>query len=147
MHKLINYEIYIKMIKHKVKRYIQKIGIKLMRFTDMDKNEPHSKYENECIAICKLLVKDPNTKLVASPLSNKRYIEGKNGDIYITIETHQLTIVNHQYSYNIDVQGKTYERIKNIFDIEVDNRCKNYENEIFFNIQSSLKEILNKFNK
>ena len=58
MHKLINYEIYIKMIKHKVKRYIQKIGIKLMRFTDMDKNEPHSKYENECIAICKLLVKE-----------------------------------------------------------------------------------------
>jgi len=132
---------------HRVKRHLQRLGVKVLRLIDIDKNEPHSQYENECIPICKLLVKDPNTKLVVSPLSNKRYIEGENGEIYITIETHQLTIVNHQYSYNIDIQGKTYDRIKNIFDIEVDNRCKNYEKEIFFNIQNSLKEILNKFNK
>ena len=38
-----------------------------------------------------------------------------------------MTIVNHQYSYNIDIAGKSFEkRISQVFDAEVEKRTREY---------------------
>jgi hypothetical protein len=55
----------------------------------------------------------------------------------------QLTVVNHQYSYNISLQGSNvYKRICNIFDNEVEKRRELMEKEIYSNVKHSLSTIV-----
>ncbi len=59
------------------------------------------------------------TTLLISPISGKRYIKSDDNQLFIIIESHQMTIVNHQYSYNIDIAGKSFEKISQVFDAEL----------------------------
>ena len=52
-----------------------------------------------------------------------------------------MTIVNHQYSYNIDIAGKAYEKISQVFDSEVERRREKMEAEIRANVKHSLSNI------
>jgi len=52
-----------------------------------------------------------------------------------------MTIVNHQYSYNIDIAGKSFEKISQVFDAEVEKRRENMEAEIRSNVKHSLSNI------
>ena len=95
----------------------------------------------ESFAICKRLISKRETTLLISPISGKRYIKSDDNQLFIIIEGHQLTIVNHQYSYNIDIAGKAYERISQIFDAEVEKRREKMEAEIRSNVKHSLSNI------
>jgi hypothetical protein len=76
-----------------------------------------------------------------SPVSGKRYIESKSKNLFVTIETTKLTITNHSYSYDVEIQGKAYSRIQRLFDAELNSRCIDYENNISSNIKHSLTTI------
>ena len=52
-----------------------------------------------------------------------------------------MTIVNHQYSYHIDIAGKSHERIAQVFDAEVERRREQMEAEIRSNVRHSLSNI------
>jgi hypothetical protein len=54
-----------------------------------------------------------------------------------------MTIVNHQYSYNINIEGKAYYRIAKLFDGEVEQRRELMEKEIRSNVKHSLSNIYN----
>lgn len=127
-------------MKHYFKRIFQKLSLKFYRLLDQDKNDSKNDY-NECIGICRNLILKPNTSLLISPISGKRYIKNDENEIFIIIESKQLTIVNHHYSYNISIFGKPYERISRIFDIEVERRREKMEEEIKSNIKHSLHNI------
>jgi hypothetical protein len=134
-------------LNHNLKRFSQKIGVKFLRVIDLDGTKNvKSQFENESISICHKLIRDPQSTLIMSPLSGKRYIESKNHHIHITIEQNLLTITNHQYSYHVDIFGKAYSRIQKIFDSELNNRCNEYENEIYSNIKHSLTNIYKNIN-
>ena len=126
---------------HKVRRWIQSIAIKSMRLMSKGNDQEHSEYEKECISIVKALILQEDSVLLMSPISNKRFIKSDENQLFIIIEAHTITIVNHNYSYNINVWGKTLQRIVNMFDVEVEKRRTAMEMEIRSNVKHSLSNI------
>ena len=127
---------------HPIKRFVQKVAIKVIKATDPNKmSKPHSDYETESVAICRKLISKPDTTLLISPISGKRYIKSDDNQLSIIFELNQLTIVNHAYSYNIDIEGKAHERIARLFDGEVERRREIMEDEIRSNVKHSLSNI------
>jgi hypothetical protein len=130
---------------HKFKRFTQKVGIILVRMVDPSKYEgTKHEYEREALAICKKLAAKPNSTLLLSPISGKRYIKSDDNQIYIIIDGHLVNIVNHSYSYVIPVEGKQHERLLRMFDREVEARRELMETEIRSNIKHSLSTIYTK---
>lgn len=101
-------------------------------------------YEREALAICKKLAAKPNSTLLLSPISGKRYIKSDDNQIYIIIDGHLINIVNHSYSYVIPVEGKQHERLLRMFDKEVEARRELMEAEIQSNVKHSLSTIYTK---
>lgn len=132
---------HIDIVSHKVKRAFQTIGIKFIRLLTPKEDHKKGEYESECISICKNLIHKDNTKLLISPISKKRYIKSDDKQIFIIMETGQLTIVNHNYSYNINVLPKSYDRLTSLFDNEVEKRRQKMEDEIRSNVKHSLSNI------
>jgi len=131
------------MIKHKAKRFFQLIALKSLKALNASQKsqEVHSEYEKECIAVCKALMHKEDSTLLMSPISGKRYIKSHDEQLFIIIDQHQVTIVNHQYSYTIDIWGKPLERIIKNFDLEVEQRREIMEMEIRSNVKHSLSNI------
>lgn len=130
-------------VNHNFKRFFQKIALKVIRIMDQNNSYEHSEFEKESISICKNLIHKESSKLLISPISKKRYIKNDNKKIFIIIESRLLTIVNHNYSYNIDLHPKVYDLLTLIFDNEVEKRRQVMENEIKSNVKHSLSNIYN----
>jgi len=129
-------------MKHKIKRVFQKIALKALRTaSNKEDDRDHSEYEKECIAIVKALILQEDSVLLMSPISGKRFIKSDESQLFIIIESQTIVIVNHQYSYNINVWGKTLNRIVNMFDVEVEKRRTAMEMEIRSNVKHSLSNI------
>ena len=128
---------------HKAKRFFQLIALKSLKALNapQKKHEVHSDYEKECIAVCKALMHKEDSTLLMSPISGKRYIKSHDEQLFIIIDKNQVTIVNHQYSYTIDIWGKPLERIIKNFDVEVERRREIMEIEIRSNVKHSLSSI------
>jgi len=127
---------------HKAKRLVQKLALITLKAaknkaTQQDKSE----YEKECISVCKALIHKEASVLLLSPISGKRYIKSHDEQLFIIIESNLITIVNHQYSYNINIWGKPLETIIRMFDIEVEKRREAMEMEIRSNVKHSLANI------
>jgi hypothetical protein len=132
----------IKVMKHRFKRFTQKVAIGMFRMTDPSKYEaPKNEYEIETLAICKRLASRKTSTLLLSPISGKRYIRSKDNQIHVIIDGHLVTIVNHSYSYVIPMEGKSHERLIRMFDMEVEARRNVMESEIRANIKHSLSNI------
>lgn len=130
-------------MKHITRRLFQKVAIKWIRTLTPKEKIEHSAYEKECISICKELISREDSLLLMSPISGKRYIKSDDDQIFVIIESNQITIVNHQYSYNIDIWGKALIRISEMFDREVEKRREEMETEIRSNVKHSLSSIYN----
>jgi hypothetical protein len=127
---------------HKINRFFQRIAIKATRLMNPDIGAGNKENFNiEVFSICKCLISNQETILLISPISGKRYIRSDQKQLFIIIENHQITIVNHHYSYNIDIAGRSYERIAQIFDAEVEKRREQMETEIKANVKHSLSNI------
>jgi hypothetical protein len=129
-------------MKHRFKRFTQKVAIGMFRIVDPSKYEaPKHEYETETLAICKRLSARETSTLLMSPISGKRYIRSKDNQIHVIIDGHLVTIVNHSYSYVIPIEGKSHERLIRMFDMEVEARRNVMEAEIRANIKHSLSNI------
>ena len=130
-------------VNHNFKRFFQKIALKVIRMMDQNNSYEHSEFEKESMSICKNLINKESSKLLISPISKKRYIKNDNKKIFIIIESRLLTIVNHNYSYNIELHPKVYDLLTLVFDNEVEKRRQVMENEIKSNVKHSLSNIYN----
>ena len=101
-----------------------------------------TKYELECLSICKKLIDKTDSQLLMTPLSNKKYIHNPANSIFITIEGNTVNVINHKYSYTVVVQDKSKEEIINHFNEVLENQRLKMEEEITSNIKHSLKNIL-----
>ena len=128
-------------MKHKIKRFFQRAGITFVRKTTQKEDYVKSEYEYECIGICKNLINKEKSKLLISPISGKRYIKNDEDQIFIIMDNRTITIVNHNYSYTIDLTPKTSDRLNLSFDNEVETRRKKMEDEIRSNVKHSLSNI------
>ena len=127
---------------HKARRFVQKLAlITLKAAKNKTTAQDKSEYERECISVCKALIHKEASVLLLSPISGKRYIKSHDEQLFIIIESNLITIVNHQYSYNINIWGKPLETIIRMFDIEVEKRREAMEMEIRSNVKHSLANI------
>jgi hypothetical protein len=127
---------------HKARRFVQKLAlITLKAAKNKTTQQDKSEYEKECISVCRALIHKETSVLLLSPISGKRYIKSHDEQLFIIIESNLITIVNHQYSYNISMWGKPMETIIRMFDIEVEKRREAMEMEIRSNVKHSLANI------
>lgn len=131
-------------MKHTLRRITQKVSIWTIRMMDPTKYR-HSAhmYESTALAICRKLAAKDSSILLLSPISGKRYIKSEDSQIYVIIESHLVTIVNHAYSYTIPIELKSHEQLIKMFDKEVETRRELMETEIRSNIKHSLATIYN----
>lgn len=126
-------------IVHKFKRNLQKTTIRLIKLARPPQEK--SAYERDAMNICKKLIAKPESKLLLTPLSVKRYIKNEDLGIAVIIENRSIQVINHIYSYTVFLDEKSWESLKSSFDFEVENRRELFEKEITENIKHSLRTI------
>jgi len=85
--------------------------------------------------------KDSYKKYIVS----KRFILEKDVSTFLLLENGKLTIVNHQYRYDVDIPERTSEKMNRMFDNKVEEDRMKMEKEILGNITSSLQIVLEDF--
>jgi len=128
-------------ILHKFKRVSQKLAIKMHKAMNPAERFEPTDFEYETLAICRSLIKRQDSELLISPLSGKRFIKNSSSQIYFIIQDGMVDIINHTYSYNVKITLKAYQRLVKAFDMEVESRRQEMENEIRSNVKHSLKTI------
>jgi hypothetical protein len=103
-----------------------------------------SGHEKMCGAICRSLIKHPDSKFSIAPLSEKKYIINETLDIFVVMVDRKIEITNHVYHYIINMEEREMSKLKNMFDGKLESIRVKYENEIKSQIDSSLNKILEK---
>lgn len=103
--------------------------------------EPTS-YEKTCFQVCLQMIKHPATKFMIAPMSNKRYIENKEMDLFITMDYGRIDLTNHVYHYSVKLTNRDWERVTYIFDVETEKRRLKYEETVNSQIKNSLHNVL-----
>lgn len=104
-------------------------------------------YEKTCFQICLKAIKHPDTKFMIAPVSDKRYIENKTMDLFITMYDNTVNLTNHIYHYNVKLSNRDWERITFVFDSETEKRRIDYEDTINSQIKNSLHTVLDRISK
>ena len=125
---------------HKIKRLIQSLVLKSIKSMDYSR-EKRSSYELECMIICKKMIRKPDSVLLLTPLTNKRYIKNDPLSIFITIDGGIVNVINHKYSYIVPMSDRTMKEVTDMFNTTVENQRKKMEEEITSNIKHSLRDI------
>jgi hypothetical protein len=131
-----------------IKRFFRRLKLRFYLWTKksdyiVPTYEPEkSSYEKTCFHICLKVIKHPETKFMIAPVSNKRYVENKSMDIFITMMDGSIDLTNHVYHYNVKLNKRDWERISFIFDNETEKRRLNYEDLINSQIKNSLHNVL-----
>ncbi len=127
---------------HHLRRRIQKMYISIYRMTNPDFGLERSSHEIECISICKKLIKMDDSILLMAPLTEKRYVKNEAKGIHIIMEKYNVQIINHIYSYSITLGDKSWGKLIDFYNQEIEKRRNQFESEIRSNIKHSLKNIL-----
>ena len=131
--------------KHIFRRWIQRMYIDSVKRLDYERGHK-SRYELDCLSICKRLIDKHDSQLLMTPLSNKKYIYNPENSIIITIEGNTVNVINHKYSYTVSVQDSTKKEIVDYFNSVLETQRLKMEDEITSNIKHSLKNILQTLN-
>ena len=129
-----------KNLNHTFRRFLQKQTLKLFRYLNTEQEK--SIYERDCIAICKKFIYQPDTVMLLTPISGKRYIRSEKNEIFIILDSHRVKIINHVYAYDVLMNDRSWNQIVNLFDSEVEKRRDEFEKQITSNIKSSLQKII-----
>ena len=102
--------------------------------------------ENERLssAICRNLIKHPESTFLIAPLSHKRYIRNESLQMFIILQDDRMNITNHIYNYDILLRKDTSERLNRIFDYRVEESRSKFEAEMKSQVRHSLHIILKK---
>jgi len=127
---------------HSLRRKVQKFYISAYRIMNPDFASEKSAHEMECISICKKLIKMEDSILLMTPLTDKRFIKNEKMGIYVIMEKYNVQVINHIYSYSITMGDKSWGKLVDFYNQEIEKRRNQFESEIRSNIKHSLKNIL-----
>ena len=99
---------------------------------------------NQCTAICRKLIHNPESELLMAPISRKKYIKNEQFGIFITMEEGEITITNHTYSYFIKLPDLDWDKLKDFFKKEMEERALQMEKDLDVQIKHSLETIYTK---
>ena len=131
-----------KFLKHKIKRLGQNLWIwskRKLYFEGYD-NTNLTEPQKKAIAICIRMINNPNSELLMTTTSEKRYV--KYLGYFLVISYDSIQVVNHVYSYDVPLKGRKFDNIKNLFDKRLDEDRLLMEVEIRDNIKHSLNIVL-----
>ena len=120
----------------------------------IDKDDVLTSAEQSAFDIFKVCLYDENNiRYLNSANSDKKYIVTKSYIMDKNISTfiilnhriNRITIVNHQYQYDISMPTKTSELMSKMFNDKVDEEREDMEKEILSNITQSLDIVLKQF--
>lgn len=120
----------------------------------IDKDDKLTPVQQLAYDIYLISLNDPNNiRYLNSYESNKKYIVSKKYVIdkdviaFIILDENKITIVNHDYKYDIEIPNKTSDKMKKMFYDKVNEDREQMEKEIMCNIKSSLETVLTDFKK
>jgi hypothetical protein len=87
------------------------------------------------------LLKDPDTEVLSSPLSQKFYLKSDKRSMLLVLDSYGISIVNHVYGYNVQLSRKMHKIIEDSFLAEIDSRRAKMEEEYKSNVKHSLQYI------
>ncbi len=127
---------------HNFRRSVQRFYISAYRMANPEFTQERSAHEMECISICKKLIKMEDSILLMTPLTDKRFIKNEKMGIYVIMEKYNVQVINHIYSYSITLGDKSWGKLIDFYNQEIEKRRNQFESEIRSNIKHSLKNIL-----
>lgn len=131
---------------HKFKRISQRVGIKIHRLMDTADREMTSsgEAEKDAAVIFRKMIKDIDSELLMSPISQKKYVRNEETRILLILDNYELTVINHVFSYNIRISQRTNRSLTDAFNVELEKRRLEMENGFKENVKHSLKTIITK---
>lgn len=133
---------------------IKKVFINLWKL--IDKDDVLTQTEQLAFDIFEISLNDDNNIKFLSPYSTygdkkyiltKSYLIDNNVNTFIVLNpgANRLTIVNHQYKYDISMPTKTCSIMNKMFNDKVEEDRENMEKAILNNITQSLDIVLSQF--
>jgi hypothetical protein len=134
---------------HKVKRFSQKVAIRIIRSLDSTSRKTNTSdtSEREAANVFRKMIKLPHSELLISPLLNKHYVKNDDSNILIIMDQSELTVINHVFGYNIHLSPKTYKVLYEAFVREVEIRRNEMEESFRTNVKHSLKTLITKIDE
>lgn len=129
-------------MKHKLRRFIQKIGIFLVKTLHNPGRKKLTKTQIEASIVFRKLLLDPNTDILISPISGKYYIKNDKKRILIVLSNLNISIINHIFGYDVFIPGYFYEKLRDLFYEEVENRRWKMEEEYRNNVTNNLQQVI-----
>ena len=126
---------------HGLRRLIQKAYIGMHRKTAIHPS-PKSPYQSECIGIFKKMLSHQGTILIVAPISSRIYMKNESQGIYIVIHGKTMEVINKVYKYMILLDEKSWGKVIEEFNCELEKRGGEFEAEMSKNVKNSLKTIL-----
>ncbi len=103
--------------------------------------------ESTSLSICRYLISNESSKFLIAPLSGKRYIKNEILGLFIILDDKQISITNHLYHYEINVNQREWDRISLMYDNKTERIRQQFEDEIMAQIEHSLTDIKTKIEK
>jgi hypothetical protein len=132
---------------HNLRRRIQKTGIKFYRVVNPSRSPRMNESERKASCIFKKLLKDPESELLTSSLSEKYYIRSHDKLMLLVLENYQISISDHVCGYEVSLSEKSRKMLIETFMEESEKRRNQMEEEYKNNFQHSLNAIIKKLNE
>lgn len=124
-----------------MRRFFQKIGIFIIRIFQYNR-EKLTPTQLEASIIFRKLILNSDTDMLISPISGKYYLKNVNKNILIVMSASNISIINHIFGYDVSIPSHLHDKLKEIFEEEVENRRWDMEEEYRKNVRHSLKQVL-----
>jgi hypothetical protein len=131
-------EFFTKLFRRIYVRWILKTRYKKVVINDTEKTS---------LSICRYLISHESSKFLIAPLSGKRYVKNEMLGLFIILDDKQLSITNHLYHYEINLNDRDWDRITIMYDNKTERIRQQFEDEIMAQIQNSLSDIKSKIEK
>lgn len=109
---------------------------------------PTNKAHQNAASIFRITLKNPSSELLFIPIVDKRIIKLERKGLYIKLERYNISIINHKYSYIIELPSGLYDKLSKMFDNKMNEDYNNEENKMMnqleIGIENVLKSIINK---
>lgn len=125
-----------------MRRFFQKIGIFIIRTFFQYNRKKLTSTQLEASIIFRKLILNSDTDMLISPISGRYYLKNANKDILIVMSASNISIINHIFGYDVSIPSHLHDKLKEIFEEEVENRRCNMEEEYRKNVRHSLKQVL-----
>jgi hypothetical protein len=124
-----------------------KIGKKWKSLNDNPHVFPITTSHQKAASIFRISLKDNNAKLILMPVTNKRIIKIEKKGLYIKLERYSLSIINHKYSYIVELPYEVYDKLSKMFDDRVDNYYSKEEQQILNQLELGISKVLESIKK